>query len=233
MDVIDTDQTTGRVWIVIAAYNEAAAIGDVVAGLIPEYPDVVVVDDGSEDNTARIARAAGATVVVHPVNLGQGAALQTGIVFALRNDAKSIVTFDADGQHRVEDISRLLEALERSGADVALGSRFLGTALDMPSSRRTLLKAATLFTRLTTGLALTDAHNGLRAFRRKAAEKIKLRQNRMAHASEILEQIAANRLSYVEVPVTIVYSAYSLAKGQKATNAITILADLLAGRLHR
>ena len=222
----------GGVWVVIAAYNEARVIGQVVASLCAAPYRVVVVDDGSTDGTAEAAAAAGAILVRHPINLGQGAALQTGIELALSRGAGTIVTFDADGQHRAADVAKLVDALAAERADFALGSRFLGTTLEMPASRKILLRAATWFTRLTTGLKLTDAHNGLRAMTRRGALSIRLRQNRMAHASEILGQIAASGLEYVEVPVTIEYSGYSLAKGQRSGDFVAILLDLFARRLH-
>jgi glycosyltransferase involved in cell wall biosynthesis len=221
------------VWAVIAAYNEAPVIGRVVADLIRHRYAVAVVDDGSSDDTGRKARAAGATVITHPVNLGQGAALQTGIEFALSSGADYVVTFDADGQHRASDIGALLDSLKKQPADFALGSRFLGHAPAMPLARRMLLRVATWFTRFTTGLRVTDTHNGLRAMTRRGASRIDLRQNRMAHASELLHQIARSGLGYVEVPVTIEYSAYSLGKGQKLSDSLRILMDLSAQRLHR
>jgi glycosyltransferase involved in cell wall biosynthesis len=222
-----------RISVVVAAYNEARVIAGVVAGVVHAGYDVVVVDDGSSDRTRHLAAAAGAMVLRHPINLGQGAALQTGIEFALRQGADIVVTFDADGQHRIADAARLVAALHTHGADFALGSRFLGGAVNQPLSRRILLRLATLFTRLTTGLSLTDTHNGLRAMTRRGASVIKLRQNRMAHASEILHQIADSGLKFVEVPVTIEYSAYSLEKGQTMGDALVILTDLFARRLHR
>jgi len=219
------------VWVVVPAYNEARVVAGVVAELKPDAHRIVVVDDGSSDSTAEMAAECGAAVLRHPINLGQGAALQTGIEFALARGAELIVTFDADGQHRTADVARLIDALEAERADFALGSRFLGSAVNIPPLRRMLLRAATLFTRLTTGLALTDAHNGLRAMTRRGALRIRLRQNRMAHASEILGQIAASGLKYVEVPVTIDYSSYSRAKGQRSGDLIVILLDLFARRL--
>jgi glycosyltransferase involved in cell wall biosynthesis len=219
-------------WVVIAAYNEARAIGGVLAALASLPYRIVVVDDGSADATAEVAARAGAEVVRHPINLGQGAALQTGIDYALLRGASHVVTFDADGQHRADDIAALLAALSAHNADFALGSRFRGAAVDLPPLRRVMLRAATLFTRATTGLDVTDAHNGLRAMTRRGAARIRLRQNRMAHASEILHQIAASDLRYVEVPVTIQYSRYSLAKGQRASEFVVILLDLFARRLH-
>jgi len=222
-----------RVYVVIAAYNEAAVIARVVGDVARAGYAVVVADDGSADATAARARSAGAAVISHPFNLGQGAALQTGIDYALAHGADVVVTFDADGQHRVADIARLLDALADASADFALGSRFLGQAPALPPLRRLLLYAATAFTRLTTGLRLTDTHNGLRAMTRRGAAAIRLKQNRMAHASELLGQIAASGLRYVECAVTIEYTAYSLAKGQRMRDAVLILLDLFARRLYR
>jgi glycosyltransferase involved in cell wall biosynthesis len=218
---------------VIAAFNEARVIGRVVSDVRRRGFRVVLVDDGSADATAEIAERADAAVVRHPVNLGQGAALQTGIEFALGAGAEFVVTFDADGQHRAAEIEALIDALTESRADFALGSRFLGATVNLPAGRRLLLKAATWFTRLTSGLRVSDTHNGFRAMSRRGAACIRLRQNRMAHASEFLEQIARSGLSYVEAPVTIEYNEYSLAKGQKLSDALSILLDLSVQRLQR
>jgi len=220
-------------YVVIAAYNEASMIARIVSEVRRAGYEVVVVDDGSKDATAQNARTAGAIVVQHPFNLGQGAALQSGIKFALANGAEAIVTFDADGQHAAADISRLIAALAEEHADFVLGSRFLDASSNIPPLRRLLLKAATVFTRITTGLRLTDAHNGLRAMTRRGAEAIRMRQNRMAHASELLAQIGSSGLHYVERPVTIHYSAYSTAKGQKTSDSVVILLDLFARALYR
>jgi polyprenyl-phospho-N-acetylgalactosaminyl synthase len=217
--------------IVMPAFNEASAIGAVVAELLPHYPRVVVVDDGSRDDTAERALAAGAMVLRHPLNRGQGAALQTGIRFALERGSRAVVTFDSDGQHRPEDIPRLLEPIAAGRAEIALGSRFLGAGRSVPMGRRLLLKGAVLFTRLTSGVALTDAHNGLRAFSRRAAERIDIRLDRMAHASELIDQIRRMGLPFEEVPVTVRYTDYSLAKGQRASGALKIVFDYFVGRI--
>jgi glycosyltransferase involved in cell wall biosynthesis len=221
------------IWVVCPAYNEASTIVQVVTGLRQGGYHVVVVDDGSADQTHALASGIASAVVSHPVNLGQGAALKTGIDFALQQGADVIVTFDTDGQHRPSDIPRLLDALTRNRVDFALGSRFLNPPRGMPRLRRMLLWAATLFTVATTGLRLTDTHNGLRAFTRRGALSLHLRQNRMAHASELLAEIARSRLPYVEVPVTIDYTAYSMAKGQRTGDFVMILLDLLARKLYR
>lgn len=224
-------ESSGGIWIVVAAYNEAPVIGEVVAGLRTKYPQVVVVDDCSDDETGTEALSSAAIVLRHPINLGQGAAVQTGIRFALSKGAAYVVTFDADGQHRVEDIAVLLDRLEQSRADVVIGSRFLGDAEGIPPMRRLALKLAATFTWITTGVRMTDAHNGLRVFTRQAAERLRIRQNRMAHASEIISLIRTLGLKLEEAPVTILYTEYSLAKGQRLSNAINILAELFVGRL--
>jgi polyprenyl-phospho-N-acetylgalactosaminyl synthase len=222
-----------HIWVVIAAYNEVGVIARVVVEVRRCGYTVLLVDDGSTDATAATAEKAGAVVIRHPVNLGQGAALQTGIEYALREGADVIVTFDADGQHRVADIDVLIDAMAKHNVDFVFGSRVLGGAINLPPTRRLLLKAATWFTRTTSGLSVTDTHNGLRAMTQRGAGAIRLRQNRMAHASEFLNQVSASGLKYIEVPVTIEYSAYSLAKGQKLGDSLSILVDLSAQSLHR
>lgn len=220
--------------IIIPAYNEAKMIAEVVKEVRTASPHVFVVDDGSRDETAARARSAGAAVLKHVLNRGQGASLRTGIAAALRSEADIIVTFDADGQMSVADIPALTAPIEAGLCDVVLGSRFAASDSrsktkdsSMPTVRRWTLKAALMFTRATTGLKLTDTHNGLRAFSREAAAKLDLRCDRMAHASEILEEISRLGLRYREVPVTIKYTDYSLAKGQKMSGAFRIIKDLL------
>jgi len=217
-------------WIVIAAYNEGSRLAMTLKSITGQA-SIVVVDDGSSDDTFEVARSFPIWVLRHPINCGQGAALQTGIDFALAHGAEAIVTFDADGQHDPADLPNMLTPVLSGEADVVLGSRFLGSTQSMPWSRRLLLKLAILFTRLTNGLRLTDTHNGFRVFSRKAAQQIRIRQPRMAHASEILDQIAKHQLRYVEVPVTVRYHASTLAKGQSSWDAFRITGHLLAGRM--
>ena len=220
-------------WVVVPAWRESGIIRRTVSELRRHFVNVVVVDDGSRDATAAEALAAGAVVVRHSVNLGQGAALQTGIEYALAQGADYVATFDADGQHDVEDLLRMCTAVMSEPLDVVLGSRFAGSAPGMSTVRRVVLKAAIIFTNLTTGLRLTDAHNGLRIFRAAAVRRIELRQDQMAHASELLSQIRRLGLRYRELPVTITYSDYSLRKGQRLSNGFRILSDLVSGWLQR
>jgi glycosyltransferase involved in cell wall biosynthesis len=222
------------VWIVIPNFNEGTVIGSVVEEVRKYFSNIVVVDDGSKDDSPERATQAGAVVIKHPINLGQGAALQTGIDFALASDCKFLATFDADGQHSTEDVLSMLKVMKATtnpALDVILGSRFLGDAPGIPRFRRIFLKAAALFTFFDTGIWLTDAHNGLRLFSASGARKVRIRQNRMAHASEVIALIRRHRLSFVEVPITIKYSEYSLAKGQRLGNAFNILAQLVLDKL--
>ena len=212
------------VWVVVPAYQEASAIGPIIAELVAAGFSVVVVDDASPDDTEAVARAAGARVVRHAVNLGQGASLQTGIDYALARGADRIVTFDADGQHRPEDVPALLAALD-AGAEVALGSRFLGATLGASGVRRLFLRAAVWVSNLMSGGSFTDAHCGLRAYRASAAPALRITQDRMAHASELLRNIRDHRLRVTEVPVTIRYTDYSRRKGQRGLDAVRILFD--------
>ena len=203
-----------RTWIVVPAFNEAQVIGPVISELRRRYSDVVAVDDASQDDTANIAERAGAVVLRHLINRGQGASLKTGIDYALQHGAEAVVTFDADGQHSVDDVAKLLAPIESGTHDVALGSRFLNDVSNIPPLRRTVLRFAVIFTRIFSNIKVTDTHNGLRAFSRPAAEGVRIKQDRMAHASEILDEIVALNLRYTEVPVTIVYNHYSRSKGQ-------------------
>jgi len=223
-------QTFSDTWLIVPLYNEGSVVGGVVREALPHFPNVVCVDDGSSDNSAAVANAAGARVVRHPINLGQGASLQTGLKYALEDPhAKYFVTFDSDGQHRVDDAARMVERLRTEPFDLVIGSRFLGGNVEAGFLKRLVLKTAVLFERLNTGMDLTDTHNGLRALNRHAAQSIRIKQNRMAHGSEILREISRNELRYAEEPVHIVYSDYSRAKGQSIWNSVNILSDLLFG----
>jgi len=219
--------------VVVPAYNEAQSIGSVVSALRAEGYRVVVVDDGSQDGTADVARAAGAIVLRHDLNLGAGGAVQTGIAFALESGALYICTCDADGQHSAGDIPRIWHYLLEHNLDVVLGSRFLGQAIGISRSRKWLLQLAAIFTRLHSGLRLSDPHNGLRIMTADAASKMRLRQMGYAHCSEIIDEIARLRLRYREFPVTVTYTDYSKAKGQSNLGAIRILLDLFLARMMR
>jgi glycosyltransferase involved in cell wall biosynthesis len=222
-----------RTAVLVPVYNEETVVGDVVAGLRAHFDVVVCVDDGSKDASGERAREAGAVVLTHRVNLGQGAALRTGIEHVLRRpDIDHVITFDADGQHAVADALAMLDVARRRGVDVVLGSRNLGASHGQTRGRRLVLKAALALSRWQSGLALTDTHNGLRVLSRRALEALALRQRGMAHASEIEVLVARHGLSWVDHPVTITYDEYSRAKGQSSLNAFNVLYDLVSARFY-
>jgi glycosyltransferase involved in cell wall biosynthesis len=220
------------VFCIVPAYNEQAVIRGVLQQLLAGGYEVVVIDDGSAEDMTQYVEGLPVHFLQHAVNLGQGAALQTGIDYALEKGAQWLVTFDADGQHDVKDIEKLLQPLQSGAADVALGSRFLEDAWHNASrGRRITLQLARRINYFFTGLMLSDAHNGMRAFSRAAAQKITITENRMAHATEILIRIRRARLRYREVPVHILYTDYSREKGQSFFSSIRIFFDLVLHKL--
>jgi glycosyltransferase involved in cell wall biosynthesis len=226
-----TDSCDGAT-VVVPAYNEADRIATVVSGLLLHFPSVIVVDDGSSDATGEQARATSARVVRDPGNLGQGAALQAGFAFALTDpDMEHVVTFDGDGQHRVEDAVRMAALARETGGDVVLGSRFLTPGAELPRARRAVLRVCVGFTRMTTRLAVTDTHNGVRVINRRAVRAIDLTLADTAHASQVLGLIARRGLTWVEAPVVIDYADATRRRGQSNLNALNIVFDLALERL--
>lgn len=226
-----TAHTTGRepgCFVVIPLYNEATVIEEVIRDLQDHFSHIICVDDGSSDHGGDLAEAAGAIVIRHPMNLGQGAALQTGIVYARRHsELEYLITFDGDGQHKVSDVVEMLDLARRKDLAIVFGSRFLDKRTKPGFRKKVVLKVAVLITRFVTGLRLTDAHNGLRVIRRDALEHVNLIQDRMSHATEIVHQLAKTKLRWREYPVEVLYTEYSKRKGQSLLNSINILFDLI------
>jgi glycosyltransferase involved in cell wall biosynthesis len=223
-------------YVIIPAFNEGKVIRNVLTKVFRSFENVVVVDDGSSDDTVAEVNQTRAILVVHPINLGQGAALQTGMERALKDkDAKYFITFDSDGQHRVEDAENMLETLKKEKLDVVLGSRFLDSKSEekIPALKRIVLKTAVIFTNRTSKIKLSDTHNGLRVFNRKFAENLNLKEAGYAHGSEIISRIGKGGYAYKEIPVTIDYTEHSIKKGQSMLNSVNILFDLLLGVLRK
>ena len=223
-------------WIVIPAFGEASVVAGVVSDVRTVFDHVVCVDDGSRDDTAENAWRAGAHVVRHPVNLGQGAAIQTGVEYArAQPGARVFATFDADGQHRVADVVRMIDRLVRENLDIVVGTRFAGSVpKNMPPLKRLALPVIAKLSRTSRQLGLTDAHNGLRVFNRTVADGLNLTMNGMAHASEIVVLVIENDWRIAEEPVEILYTDYSMSKGQPLVNGVNIIFDgLLRGRMRR
>lgn len=221
-----------KIYIVIPAFNEKLRIKIVIEAVKTFADKIIVVDDGSTDNTAEQIISKKVVLLKHCFNLGQGAALQTGFQYAKQEGADIVITYDADGQFIASEIPLLIKPLIEGRADIALGSRFLGKTVNMPTLKFIILKLGIIFTYLYSGIKLTDTHNGLRALNKKALRKISITQNRMAHSSEILDQIKQYQLKFTEVPVTVSYDDYTKKKGQNVFSAFRITYDLIAKKLY-
>ena len=215
---------------VIPMYNEQEVIAEVIHGLKAVFQNILCVDDGSTDESVSRAREAGATVICHAVNIGQGAAIATGFIWIqTKTNFSRIVTFDADGQHLPEDAMRLVEELANKELDVVFASRFLDDQSQVPFLKRLILRGVANVTKALTDVELSDAHNGLRALTVDASRKIQLTQNGMAHATQFVSLVLQGGLKYSELPVTILYTPYSRSKGQSILNSVNIVLDLIWG----
>jgi len=224
------------VWIIVPAFNEAAVIGEVLADVRSVFDHVVCVDDGSTDGTGEIAVRAGAHLVRHPINLGQGAAIQTGVEYARKQPgARIFATFDADGQHRVKDVVAMIDRLCTDGVDVVIGTRFGGTGgARPPLLKRIVLQTAARLSRRGRRLGLTDTNNGLRVFNKTVADGLNITMSGMSHASEFIVLVAENHWRVAEEPVEVLYTDYSKSKGQPLLNGVNIIFDgFLRGRMRR
>ena len=218
-----------RVIAVIPAYNEESTILEVIKQVLPKVTEVIVVDDGSKDNTRRLVKKAGVTVVSHAINRGLGAALSTGFVAAEILKADVVVTLDADGQHDPEELNRLVKAIE-AGADVVIGSRMIDHK-GMPWYRVLAQMLGNTATFILFGAWVTDSQSGFRAFKIEALKKMHLHTNRMEISSEIVAEIKRAGLYLVEVPITAIYTDYSLSKGQSWLVGLKTLIKLVIRRL--
>ncbi len=202
-----------KIIAVIPAFEEQEMVGSVVSSVLPVVDEVIVVDDGSQDGTAQSAAAAGAFVLRHMLNRGQGAALQTGTEAALARGADVVVHFDADGQMEPQDIPQALFVLEESGADVVLGTRFSKESFQkIPRAKRIILKTARVFQSFVLNIPFSDTHCGFRALSRKAALSMALQHSRMDHATEIGEWLSKSKFRVMEMPVRVYYTPYARAK---------------------
>lgn len=201
-------------YIVIPAKDESTRIGSVLHSLRDlGYMHIVVVDDGSSDETAALASGFGAHVISHPINMGPGAATQTGITYSLEQGAEYIVTIDADTQHYPKDINKLLKAIVKHNAEVVIGSRFLSEN-NIPLTRIFYNKIANVVTYMATGIYLSDSQSGMKAFTAEFAENSQLYHNGFEFCVEIIRNIRKHKVKHVEVPIRVKYTADTMSKGQ-------------------
>ncbi|MBI4135629.1 glycosyltransferase family 2 protein [Candidatus Uhrbacteria bacterium] len=235
-----------KIVVVIPAYNEEQTVGDVVRSISMIHDSrsmiqTIVVDDGSSDKTAQVARLAGAFVLRHPINRGLGAALSTGIAGALKLGADVMITLDGDGQHDPAEIPSLIAPIVKGEAEVVLGSRFMKTlkhenikALhNIPRHRQIANLCGNLFTWLLFGIWVSDSQSGFRAFSANAARQLRLRTSTMEVSSEIIREIARLGLNMKEVPITVSYTKYSLSKGQGFFRGLQTLWKLIVLKFFR
>ena len=221
-------------YVIIPVYNEAKVIGSVIKSCQKKFNNVICVNDGSADNSAQVIKKNGAVLINHPLNLGAGAATQTGIDYALQDPkAEFFITIDADGQHDIEDAIKMLKYLKKNKLDIVLGSRFLGDVENISKTKHRFLKLAAVFSGTTTGIKLTDPHIGLRVFNRRFAEALKLTLPDFAHASELVQRIGEGNFAYGEIPVKVTYSDYTKAKGQSMINAVNITFDMMLHKVSK
>ena len=222
-------EIAARTCCIVPIYNEATVIEDCIADLRTIFSNILVIDDGSTDDSASKAKKSGAQVIRHSLNVGQGLAISTGFKWVQdQNKFKNIVTFDGDGQHKAHDALRLVEELETSSLDIVFGSRFLGyERSNTPVMKRIILRIVSKITNIMTGVKLSDAHNGLRALTVEASKAVDLTQTGMAHASQMISLTRQANLKYHEIPVNVLYTTYSRKKGQSILNSVNIVADLV------
>jgi glycosyltransferase involved in cell wall biosynthesis len=219
-----------KLFIILPAFNEAPVIGQVLAGVKKELKkinlksEIVVIDDASWDKTAKVAKEKGATVLTHFINRGLGGALATGMEYARKNKAEIVLTMDSDGQHDPEDLKKVIKPILSQKADIVIGVREIKK---MPFDRKIITLVSSLITYLFFGIYCSDTQSGFRVFNQKALKKIQIKTQRMEVSSEFFGEIKKNKLKFVEVPVRVIYTPYSRAKGQSNLNAFKILLKLI------
>ena len=214
--------------MVVPAFNEQKVIKDIINNLLKKFPNVIVVNDGSNDRTLEIINELDIKVLSHEINLGVGAAVQTGFDYVSKiPNAKAVITFDADGQHLVDDAVAMAKEILICDEGIIFGTRFPKHSKNIPKVKRFVLKLIAKITDLVTGVTLTDAHNGLKAYKISTIKKLELQFSSYSYESELITQVARKKIDYKEMPTDIKYTSYSIKKGQKLLNGLLIIEDLL------
>lgn len=216
-----------KVFIIVPAFNEEERIGQVLRDLKAEgYENIVVVDDGSKDETGEVAKSEGVIVLQHCINRGPGAATQTGLSFAKQKDADFAVTIDADGQHDARDVSRLIEKAEMDNLDMVFGSRFMEASNTIPLQKRFFNEIADIITFILSTKWVSDSQTGLKVFSKHALEKIYINTSGFEFCTEIFMQIRHYDLKFEELPIKVIYNTNNQKKGQNFATGITTLFKL-------
>ena len=214
--------------MVVPAFNEQKVIKDIINNLLKKFPNVIVVNDGSNDRTLEIINELDIKVLSHEINLGVGAAVQTGFDYVSKiPNAKAVITFDADGQHLVDDAVAMAKEILICDEGIIFGTRFPKHSKNIPKLKRIVLKLIARITDLVTGVTLTDAHNGLKAYKVSTIKELELQFSSYSYESELITQVAKKKIDYKEMPTDIKYTSYSIKKGQKLLNGLLIIEDLL------
>ena len=200
-----------KVLVIVPAFNEQGRLGQVLDDLHKYgYRNILVVNDGSQDDTGNIARQKKVLVATHVVNRGLGAAIATGLAHARETLPDVAVTFDADGQHKASELKKLIGPIEDGKADVVIGSRIKGGAGKIPKRRLLPILFSNIGTFLLYGIYFSDTTSGLRAFNRKAIELIRIKSQRMEFSNEFFKEFVRNKLRVVDVPIAPIYTKYSM-----------------------
>jgi polyprenyl-phospho-N-acetylgalactosaminyl synthase len=217
-----------NVYVIIPLFNESKVLDKVIDEVQGVFKNIIVVDDGSTDNSYDLLLKKDITLIKHPINLGVGAAITSGfeLVKKLEN-AFAAITFDADGQHSIDDAKEFAEAILDCEEEIIFGSRFLGNEKNIPFIKRYVLKTATFITNIITGTKLSDTHNGLKAIKKSCIKKLDLDINGYAYESQFIYQVSKRRISYRELSTNTIYTAYSMSKGQSLRNGFIIIEDII------
>lgn len=218
--------------VIIPAFNEGKVIYKTLIDLKKAIKskgkfDILVIDDGSTDNTFSQARKAKVNVLCHRLNRGLGGALGTGFEYAKRFNYDLAVTFDADGQHHPQDLLKLIKPIENRQADIVIGTRTLSKKGQMPLDRKIINWLSNFVTFIFFAIWTSDSQSGFRAFSKKALRLIQIKTQRMEVSSEIFSEIKRHRLKLKEIPITVIYTDYSRLKGQANLNSFNVLYKLL------
>jgi glycosyltransferase involved in cell wall biosynthesis len=217
-----------NVYVILPLFNESKVLGKVIDEVHSTFKNIIVVDDGSTDNSYDLLLKKDVTLIKHPINLGQGAAIATGFEHVKKiENAFAVITFDADGQHSIDDAKEFAKTILDCEEEIIFGSRFLGNEKNIPFVKRNVLKIATFITNIITGMKLSDTHNGLKAIKKSCLKKLDLDINGYAFESQLIYQISKHKISYRELPANIIYTDYSISKGQSIRNGFIIIEDII------